>query len=252
MLRSGSSVLLALVFLALSSAGAEAVATPLRAPANNLVVKQTAQVRFDWTNAEGEASMIAFSRYRGADADAWRSKTPNDHDSGGSGINGFSGVMNFAKWRYSLTRNAFLPIRPGTWYWRLCTFRVDGSQTGCTLEAEIRAIRFTRVAGAIQTRPRPLLTKSLAQRTLKDALESRFGEYVGLLRSNEIALRCRRASRQRFVCRTAWFIGDLEYEGRAEVFRGRGFTPRVRWRIVETNGYCVATGGSNCVRVRRR
>ena len=60
------------------------------------------------------------------------------------------------------------------------------------------------------------------------------------------------SSRQRFVCSPSWFIGDLEYSGTAEVFRRKGYTPHVRWRITEANGYCADTGGSNCARVRRR
>jgi hypothetical protein len=100
-------------------------------------------------------------------------------------------------------------------------------------------------------RPRQL-TKVFAQAALKAELSVEFGDYIDELSSRELSLRCRRASRQRFVCRPAWFVGDLEYAGRAEVIGETGRTPRVRWRIVETNGYCVDTGGSNCVRVRSR
>jgi len=66
-----------------------------------------------------------------------------------------------------------------------------------------------------------------------------------------------RKSRTRIKCEPVkWVIGDVSYRGWSVIwYKRRPANHLVYWhyafRIVETNEYCLATGGSNCTEVHR-
>lgn len=164
---------------------------------------------------------------------------------------------------------------PGTWFWRICDYSIWGYD--CSPGVRFLVAEFTECEDSVDNdgdgrtderdmactsgrATRELLTRIPTLRTkdakayAKEAVSK--SPKLGYQASYAKRWKCKRTKRLVAICRGSWIAGDTYYSAKVKIFYkwcGKNdYCWHYAYRGKIRNGYCEATGGTNCTRTFKK